>query len=44
MARYREWFGVRFEFLLYDVTSTYFDGQAECERRCERARVAAISK
>jgi transposase len=28
MARYRDWFGVRFEFLLYDVTSTYFEGQA----------------
>jgi transposase len=28
MERYRSWFGVRFEFLLYDVTSTYFEGQA----------------
>jgi len=28
MERYRQWFGVRFEFLLYDVTSTYFEGQA----------------
>jgi len=28
MNRYRHWFGVRFEFLLYDVTSTYFEGQA----------------
>ena len=28
MDRYRDWFGVRFEFLLYDVTSTYFEGQA----------------
>jgi transposase len=28
MRRYRDWFGVRFEFLLYDVTSTYFEGQA----------------
>lgn len=26
--RYRDWFGVQFEFLLYDVTSTYFEGQA----------------
>jgi hypothetical protein len=25
---YRDWFGVRFEFLLYDVTSTYFEGSA----------------
>ncbi len=29
MERYRDWFGVRFEFLLYDVTSTFFEGQAE---------------
>jgi len=28
MQRYRDWFGVTFEFLLYDVTSTYFEGQA----------------
>lgn len=28
MARYRSWFGVRMEFLLYDVTSTFFEGQA----------------
>ena len=28
MERYRDWFGVCFEFLLYDVTSTYFEGQA----------------
>lgn len=28
MQRYRDWFGVKFEFLLYDVTSTYFEGQA----------------
>lgn len=26
--RYQSWFGVQFEFLLYDVTSTYFEGQA----------------
>jgi transposase len=26
LARYQSWFGVRFEFLLYDVTSTYFEG------------------
>ena len=26
--RYQSWFGVEFEFLLYDVTSTYFEGQA----------------
>lgn len=28
LQRYRDWFGVQFEFLLYDVTSTYFEGQA----------------
>lgn len=28
LAKYRDWFGVRFEFLLYDVTSTFFEGQA----------------
>ena len=27
-ARYQSWFGVEFEFLLYDVTSTYCEGQA----------------
>lgn len=26
--RYQSWFGIDFEFLLYDVTSTYFEGQA----------------
>lgn len=28
LPRYQSWFGVQFEFLLYDVTSTYFEGQA----------------
>jgi hypothetical protein len=28
LERYRDWFGVGFEFLLYDVTSTYFEGLA----------------
>jgi len=27
LEKYRDWFGVQFEFLLYDVTSTYFEGQ-----------------
>ena len=36
MARYRQWFGVRFEFLLYDVTSTYFEGQAEANPQAQR--------
>lgn len=26
---YGEWFGAKFDVLLYDVTSTYFEGQAE---------------
>lgn len=29
LRRYGEWFGTRVDFLLYDVTSTYFEGQAE---------------
>ena len=29
MKRYRDWFGVRYELLLYDVTSTYFEGQCK---------------
>lgn len=36
MERYRQWFGVRFEFLLYDVTSTFFEGQAERNPQAER--------
>ena len=29
LAKYRDWFKVRLEFLLYDVTSTYFEGLAK---------------
>jgi transposase len=29
LARYQSWFGVRFEFLVYDVTSTFFEGLAK---------------
>ena len=29
MDRYESWFGVGFEFLLYDVTSTYFEDEAK---------------
>ena len=29
LERYRDWFGTRFEFLIYDVTSTYFEGLTE---------------
>jgi len=36
MERYRQWFGVRFEFLLYDVTSTYFEGQAAKNEKAAR--------
>ena len=36
MARYRQWFGVRFEFLLYDVTSTFFEGAAEDNPQAQR--------
>lgn len=35
-AKYRDWFGVRFEFLLYDVTSTYFEGLAEQKAKAAR--------
>jgi transposase len=34
--RYQSWFGARFEFLLYDITSTYFEGQ--CERNPQAQR------
>ena len=36
LERYRQWFGVRFEFLLYDVTSTFFEGAAERNRQAQR--------
>ena len=29
LQRYQSWFGVGFEFLIYDVTSTFFEGQAK---------------
>jgi transposase len=34
--RYQSWFGVDFEFLLYDVTSTYFEGQAQANPKAAR--------
>lgn len=34
--RYEGWFGSRFEFLLYDITSTYFEG--ECKRNPQAQR------
>ena len=36
MERYRSWFGVQFEFLLYDVTSTFFEGQAAKNEKAAR--------
>lgn len=36
MERYEDWFGVDFEFLLYDVTSTYFEGQAMANDKAAR--------
>ena len=36
MKRYWDWFGVRFEFLLYDVTSTYFEGDAKKNDKAQR--------
>lgn len=36
MERYRDWFGVRFEFLLYDVTSTFFEGAAAGNEKAAR--------
>jgi len=36
LARYRSWFGVRFEFLIYDVTSTFFEGQAAANAKAAR--------
>jgi hypothetical protein len=34
--RYQSWFGIEFEFLLYDVTSTYFEGQALRNQKAAR--------
>jgi transposase len=36
LERYRDWFGVQFEFLLYDVTSTYLEGQAVGNEKAAR--------
>jgi transposase len=36
MERYRDWFGVRMEFLLYDVTSTFFEGEAVRNPKAKR--------
>lgn len=34
--QYQSWFGLGFEFLLYDVTSTYFEGLADLNVLAER--------
>ncbi|MBU4478867.1 MAG: IS1634 family transposase, partial [Candidatus Omnitrophica bacterium] len=34
--RYRDLFGTEFEFLLYDVTSTYFEGLAKKNKKAKR--------
>ena len=36
IEKYRDMFGVNFEFLLYDVTSTYFEGKAERNSKAQR--------
>jgi transposase len=36
LKRYESWFKLRFEFLLYDVTSTYFEGQAMANVKAKR--------
>lgn len=36
LARYQSWFGVGFEFLIYDVTSTFFEGQARGNTQAAR--------
>jgi hypothetical protein len=36
LARYQSWFGVRFEFLIYDVTSTFFEGLAAGNTKAAR--------
>lgn len=34
--RYTEWFGSEFDFLFYDITSTYFEGQALSNEQARR--------
>lgn len=36
LQRYKSMFGVEFEFLLYDVTSTYFEGKADANPKAQR--------
>jgi transposase len=36
LKRYQSWFGVGFEFLIYDVTSSFFEGQANANTKAAR--------
>lgn len=36
LERYQSWFGTHFEFLIYDVTSTFFEGQCEDNKLAQR--------
>jgi transposase len=36
LQRYESWFGVNFEFLIYDVTSTFFEGRCEANEQAAR--------
>jgi hypothetical protein len=36
LEKYRDWFGVKFQFLLYDVTRTYFEGLAAKNEKAAR--------
>lgn len=36
LGKYRDWFGVKFQFLLYDVTSSYVEGLAERNKKAAR--------
>ena len=39
LERYQSWFGVGFEFLLYDVTSTFFEGEALHNKKAARGYI-----
>ena len=44
MRRYQPGFGVRLEFLLYDVTITFFKGQARADTKAAWATVETIGR
>ncbi len=35
-SQYAEWFGAKFDFLFYDLTSTYFEGERPCNPQAKR--------